>query len=294
MDDDMEDSAGVEDKDGGSNRSMQSSCGQPICVFLLTCKVLARLIGASQNGLRLGHIADDQQHFYAWRPLLAANPASSSPKWRRTSVPPELLAAESLKVAPQHVGDLLEKSQLRVCSYRSEESVAVHFQRLPSAARLWMWPTTFFLPVAGRCQLLPGFFLRFQFGRIRPGWCRCCVQSLAYGGRLHPRTTPPDLRQDFKRQTLVSSDHRIHPAGRCYVCLVQPSLWRSLWTFAHFHPPRPEVDGFKVNCITCSILNRPHFVFVITGGLFGIIPDTNPALYLGRHSSTLAKQFIRL
>ena len=46
--------------------------------FLLTCKVLARLIGASQNGLRLGHIADDQQHFYAWRP--AANPANSSPK----------------------------------------------------------------------------------------------------------------------------------------------------------------------------------------------------------------------
>ena len=29
--------------------------------FLLTCKVLARLIGASQNGLRLGHIADEQQ-----------------------------------------------------------------------------------------------------------------------------------------------------------------------------------------------------------------------------------------
>ena len=84
MDDDMEDSAGVEDKDGGSNRSMPSSCGQPICsssgaarvaknlisfllvigasgsheeTFLLTCKVLARLIGASQNGLRLGHIA---------------------------------------------------------------------------------------------------------------------------------------------------------------------------------------------------------------------------------------------
>ena len=77
MDDDM-DSAGVEDKDGGSNRSMPSSCGQPICVFLLTCKVLVRLIGASQNGLRLGHIADEQQHFYAWR--LAVNPANSSPK----------------------------------------------------------------------------------------------------------------------------------------------------------------------------------------------------------------------
>ena len=39
-----------------------------------------------------------------------------------------------------------------------------------------------------------------------------------------------------------------------------------------------QVDGFKVNCITCSILNRPNFVFVIIGSLFGIIPDTNPAV----------------
>ena len=29
--------------------------------FLLTCKVLARLIGASQNGLHLGHITDETQ-----------------------------------------------------------------------------------------------------------------------------------------------------------------------------------------------------------------------------------------
>ena len=49
-------------------------------------------------------------------------------------MPPELLAyeqtklaAESLKV-DQHVDNLLEKSQLRVCSYRFEESMAVHFQ----------------------------------------------------------------------------------------------------------------------------------------------------------------------
>lgn len=88
MDENM-DSNGVEDKDGGNgNRSMPSSCGQAICsssgaaqvaknlisfllvigasgaheeTFLLTCKVLARLIGASQNGFRLGHIADEQQ-----------------------------------------------------------------------------------------------------------------------------------------------------------------------------------------------------------------------------------------
>ena len=39
-----------------------------------------------------------------------------------------------------------------------------------------------------------------------------------------------------------------------------------------------QVDGFKVNCLTCSILNRPNFLFVITGSLFGIIADTNPAV----------------
>ncbi|KAI9556663.1 hypothetical protein GHT06_016453 [Daphnia sinensis] len=88
MDEEM-DSNGTDDKEGGNgNRSMPSSCGQAICsssgaaqvaknlisfllvigasgaheeTFLLTCKVLARLIGASQNGLRLGHIADEQQ-----------------------------------------------------------------------------------------------------------------------------------------------------------------------------------------------------------------------------------------
>lgn len=87
-DEDM-DSTGADDKEGADNsRSMASSCGQPICsssgaarvaknlvsflvvvgssgsheeTFLLTCKVLARLIGASQNGLRLGHIADEEQ-----------------------------------------------------------------------------------------------------------------------------------------------------------------------------------------------------------------------------------------
>jgi hypothetical protein len=100
MDDDM-DSNGTEDKEGGSgNRTMPSSCGQPICsssgaarvaknlisfllvigasgaheeTFLLTCKVLARLIGASQNGLRLGHIADEEQLTTLLRMAASAN-----------------------------------------------------------------------------------------------------------------------------------------------------------------------------------------------------------------------------
>ena len=41
--------------------------------FLLSCKVLARLVGASQNGLRLGHIADEKQLTTLLR--LAANAA---------------------------------------------------------------------------------------------------------------------------------------------------------------------------------------------------------------------------
>ena len=51
--------------------------------FLLTCKVLARLIGASQNGLHLGHITDEQQLTTLLR-LGAANghqSASSNQRW---------------------------------------------------------------------------------------------------------------------------------------------------------------------------------------------------------------------
>jgi hypothetical protein len=100
MDDEM-DSNGPDDKDGGNgSRTMPSSCGQPICsssgaarvaknlisfllvigasgaheeTFLLTCKVLARLIGASQNGLRLGHIADEEQLTTLLRMAASAN-----------------------------------------------------------------------------------------------------------------------------------------------------------------------------------------------------------------------------
>lgn len=105
-DDDM-DSTGAEEKDGNGSRSMASSCDQPICsssgaarvaknlisfllvigasgsheeTFLLTCKVLARLIGASQNGLRLGHIADQQQLTTLLR-LAASASGQSSQLW---------------------------------------------------------------------------------------------------------------------------------------------------------------------------------------------------------------------
>lgn len=106
-DEDM-DSTGADDKEGASNsRSMASSCGQPICsssgaarvaknlvsflvvvgssgsheeTFLLTCKVLARLIGASQNGLRLGHIADEEQLTTLLR-LAASSSGQPSQLW---------------------------------------------------------------------------------------------------------------------------------------------------------------------------------------------------------------------
>ena len=106
-DEDM-DSTGPDDKEGAANsRSMASSCGQPICsssgaarvaknlvsflvvvgssgsheeTFLLTCKVLARLIGASQNGLRLGHIADEEQLTTLLR-LAASSSGQPSQLW---------------------------------------------------------------------------------------------------------------------------------------------------------------------------------------------------------------------
>jgi hypothetical protein len=54
--------------------------------------------------------------------------------------------------------------------------------------------------------------------------CATALGFPKFSGRFHPGTSSPNLYQDFKRQTIVLSDHRIHQTRCGYVGVLQSRM----------------------------------------------------------------------